>query len=205
MLWCLSILCCYISTEGLPLIQIIELLTDPLTVIIIIWLVAGIIGGIWARKPKDKAAPPKKGKTKAEKVKPAKFKGPMMKQLQKMIGETEKGKSLSVPSVRTRQEIITQIFESKMNEINLTPSTDSGYVPVSSTPLARFLKDRGVADDTIDAIIAGLMEEEHEAEVRDIIDATADSPEVNLIGNELDEAKELAVDEWRKLRESGKS
>ncbi|MFW9960088.1 MAG: hypothetical protein ACFFDV_03670 [Candidatus Thorarchaeota archaeon] len=187
------------------MIQIIELLTDPLTVIIIIWLVASIIGGIWARKPKDKAAPPKKGKTKAEKVKPAKFKGPMMKQLKKMIGETEKGKSLSVPSVRTRQEIITQIFLSKMNQINLTPSTDSGYVPVSSTPLARFLKDRGVADDTIDAIIAGLMEEEHEAEVRNIIDAASDSPEVNLIGNELDEAKELAVDEWRKLRESGKT
>ena len=195
-------LCCHTAAEGLPLIQIIEILSDPLTIIILIWLVAGIIGGIWARKPKEKAAPPKKGKMKAKKTKPVKFKGPMMKQLQKMISETEKGKSLSVPSVRTRQEIITQLFESKMNQVNLKPSTDSGYVPVSYTPLARFLKDRGVADDTIDAIIAGLMEEKHEAEVRDIIDAAADSPEVNLIGHELDEAKDLAVDEWKRLRES---
>jgi len=184
------------------LIQIIEYLSDPLIIIILIWLAAIIIGGIWARKPKEKAAPPKKGKAKGKKAKPVKFKGAMMKQIGKMISETEKEKPLSVPSVRTRQEIITQLFESKMNQVNLTPSTDSGYVPVSYTPLARFLKDRGVADDTIDAILAGLMEEEHEAEVRDIIDAAADSPEVNLIGHELDEAKDLAVVEWKRLRES---
>ncbi len=187
------------------MIQIIELLLHPLTLIIIIWLIAAIIGGIWVRKPKEKAAKTKPAKTKVAKAKPTKFKGPMMKQIKKMIGETEKGKNLSVPSVRTRQEIITQLFESKMNLINLTPSTDSGYVPVSHTPLARFLKERGVADDTISAILAGLMEEEHEAEVRNIIDATADSPEVNLIGHELDEAKELAVEEWKRLRESGKA
>jgi len=194
----MEVLSCYIYAEGQPLIQIIELLSNPLTIIIVAWVVAVIVAGVWVRRPKDKPA-----KTKPVKTKPVKFKGPMMKQIKKMISETEKGKGLSVPPVRTRQEIITQIFESKMNAIHLTPSTDSGYVPVSYTPLARFLKERGVADDTISAILAGLMEEEHEVEVRDIIDAAADSPEVNLIGNELDMAKQLAVDEWKKMRESG--
>jgi hypothetical protein len=182
-------------TEGLPLIQIMELITNPLVLIILAWLIAIVFAGIWVRKPKDKVA----------KVKVVKQKGPLMKQIGKMMSETEKGKELSVPPVRTRQEIITQIFESKMNAMGLVPSTDSGYVPVSYTPLSRFLKERGVPDDTISAILAGLMEEENEVEVRDIIDAAADSPEVNLIGNELDMAKQLAVEEWKNLRETGKS
>jgi hypothetical protein len=185
------------------LIPIIELLTDSPALIIIIWLVAILIAGMWVRRPKEKEDKPKVAKAKKEKTKKAKVKGPLMKQMKKMISETEKGKGLSVPSVRTRQEIITQIFESKMNAINLKPSTDGGYVPMSYTPLARFLKERGVAEDTISAILTGLMEEEHEVEVRDIIDAAADSPEVNLIGNELEMAKQLAVDEWRKMRGSG--
>jgi hypothetical protein len=180
------------------LTQIMNYLTDPLVLIVIIWIVAIVVAGIWTRRPKDRASKPEPKKTKVVKVK-----GPLMKQISKMISETEKGKELSVPPVRTRQEIVTQLFESKMNAINLTPSKDSGYVPVSYTPLARFLKERGVPDDTISAILAGLMEEEHEAEVRDIIDATADSPDVNLVGNELDKAKELAVEEWKNLRKSG--
>ena len=180
------------------MIYIIEFLTDPLTLIVIAWFVAIIVAGIWVKRPKEKGA-----KTKQAKTKPAKFKGPMMKQIGKMISETEKGKQLSVPSVRSRQEIITEIFESKMEAINLTPSKDSGNIPLSFTPLARFLKERGVADNTISAILAGLMEVETEDDVRNIIDATADSTEVNLIGKELDRANELAVEEWKNLRESG--
>lgn len=183
------------------MIQFIELLTEPLSIIIITWIVAIIVAGIWSRRPKEKAPQTKTAKVKPSKTKPASFKGPMMKQIRKMISETEKGKELSVPPVRSRQEIITQIFESKMNAIDLTPSKDSGNIPVSYTPLARFLKDRGVTDDTISAILAGLMEVEDEADVRNIIDATADSKEVNLIGEELDKAKTLAVDEWKKMAE----
>jgi hypothetical protein len=173
-------------------------LTDPLVLIVIAWIIAIVVAGIWVRRPKDKVP-----KTASSKTKVAKVKGPLMKQIGKMLSETDKGKALSVPPVRTRQEIVTQLFESKMNAINLTPSKDSGYVPVSYTPLARFLKERGVPDDTISAILAGLMEEENEAEVRDIIDAAADSPDVNLVGNELNKAKELAIEEWKNLRESG--
>jgi hypothetical protein len=172
------------------LIQIIELLTDPLVLIVIAWIIAIGVALVWVRRPRTKIA---------------KVKGPLMKQIGKMIGETEKSTQLSVPTVRSRQDIVTQMFESKMHAIDLEPSTDSGYVPVSHTPLARFLKERGVSDDTIGAILAGLMEEEHEAEVRSIIEAAADSPDVNLIGNELDKAKELAVEEWKSLRESGRA
>jgi hypothetical protein len=172
------------------LISIIDLLTHPLVVIVFIWIIAGVIGAMYLRRSRTKIA---------------KVKGPLMKQIGKMIGETEKAKGLSVPAVRSRQEIITQMFESQMHAIDLEPSTDSGYIPVSHTPLARFLKQRGVPDDTIGAILAGLMEEEHEAEVRAIIEAAADSPDINLVGDELDKAKDLAVEEWKYLHESGKA
>ena len=170
--------------------QITGFITDPLVMIVIVWILAAIAAVIWVRRPRTKVA---------------KVKGPLMKQIGKMIGETEKDNKLSVPAVKTRQEIITRMFESKMDAIGLEPSKDGGYIPVSSTPLARFLKDRGVPDDTINAILAGLMEEAQETEVRAIIDAAADSPEINLVGNELDKAKDLAVEEWKNLRASGKA
>jgi hypothetical protein len=164
--------------------------TLALVVIVLIWIIAVVIGAMYLRRPRTKIA---------------KVKGPFMNQIGKMISQAEKGKDLSVPTVRSRQDIITQIFESRMHAIGLEPSTDSGYVPVSHTPLARFLKQRGVSDDTVGAILAGLMEEEHEAEVRAIIEATAESPDINLVGDELDKAKELAVEEWKILHESGKA
>lgn len=164
--------------------------TLTLVVIVLIWIIAAVIGAMYLRRPRAKVA---------------KAKGPLMNQMRKMIGQAEKGKDLSVPTVRSRQDIITQMFASTMHAIGLEPSTDSGYVPVSHTPLARFLKQRGVPDDTIGAILAGLMEEEHETEVRAIIEAAADSPDINLVGDELDEAKELAVEEWKILHESGKA
>jgi hypothetical protein len=89
-----------------------------------------------------------------------------------------------------------------MKSVGLKPSSDSGYIPVSYTPLARFLKDRGVQDDTIGAILAGLMEEETAESVRGIIDAAADTPGVDLIGEELEKAKLLGVEEWKNLRRS---
>lgn len=182
--------------------QITVLLTEPLFLIVIVWILAAVAAAIWVRRPRAKTAEvPKVAKV----SKVAKVKGPLMKQIGKMMGETEKGKKLTVPPVRSRQEIITQMFESKMDAIGLEPSKDGGYIPVSSTPLARFLKERGVPDDTINAILAGLMEEEQETEVRAIIDAAADSPEINLVGSELDRAKDLAVEEWKNLRASGKA
>ncbi len=176
------------------------ILGDPLILIAIFWIVGIVIAVVLlkrskgSKKPKDLKEPkkPKKSKIKA--------KGHLMKQIQKMEGQAEKDKELTVPPVRSRQEIITQLFESKTNAIGLEASTAGGFVPVSYTPLARFLKDRNVAEDTVSAIIAGIMEEETAESVMAIIEAAADSPGVNLIGDELDKAKELAVEEWRNVK-----
>ncbi len=127
---------------------------------------------------------------------------PVMKQIRRMISEVDKGKDITDPAVRTRQEIITTSFNTQMKAIGLEPATDSGYIPVSSTPLARFLKERGVQDDTVGAILAGLMEEEKETDVRAIILAAAETPGVDLTGAELENAQELAVAEWKNVRKS---
>jgi hypothetical protein len=124
----------------------------------------------------------------------------LVKQMGRMIIDIEKESEISPPKVKTRQELITKVFDSQLNAIGIEPSTDSGYVPVSYTPLARFLIDRGVSDDTVGAILDGLMEEASEESVREIIDAAADTPDVDLTGEELEKAKQLAVDEWNNLR-----
>jgi hypothetical protein len=126
----------------------------------------------------------------------------VVKQMRRMIIDVEKEREITEPAVQSRQEIITKIFGSQMNSIGLEPSSDSGYVPVSYTPLAKFLKDRGVHDDTIGAILDGLKEVETKEDVRNIIDAAADTPGVDLTGEELETAKQLAVNEWNNVRGS---
>ena len=125
---------------------------------------------------------------------------PVVKQMRRMLADVDKEKELIEPAVQSRQDIITKRFESQMNAIGLEPSTDSGYVPVSYTPLARYLIERGVSDDTVGAILDGLMEEASEESAREIIDAAADTPDVDLTGEELEKAKQLAVDEWNNIR-----
>ncbi|MDF1539140.1 MAG: hypothetical protein P1Q69_09565 [Candidatus Thorarchaeota archaeon] len=125
---------------------------------------------------------------------------PIIKRIQKMRKLIEKDKQFSVSETRTREDIITELFTGKMNAIGIIPSSDSGYIPTSQTPLARYLRRFGVVDDIIDAILAGLAEEETEQAVRDIIEAAAETPEINLDGDYLKQAQELAVDEWDKLR-----
>ena len=127
---------------------------------------------------------------------------PIVRQMRRMASQLEKEKDLSDPVVRSRQDIIIHKFNSKMKEIGLEPSTDSGYVPASHTPLARFLKDRGVHEDTVGAILAGIMEEQNEVDVRAIIDAAAETPDVDLTGEELEKAQDLAVTEWTNAQRS---
>jgi len=112
----------------------------------------------------------------------------------------EKDKKFSVSETQTRQDIISTLFVEKLDEIGITPSTDSGYIPTSQTPLARYLRRFGVIDDIIDAILAGLAEEESEPAVREIIEAASDTPEIELEGDHLKQAQDLAVEEWNKLR-----
>ncbi|MFW9975787.1 MAG: hypothetical protein ACFFDQ_11000 [Candidatus Thorarchaeota archaeon] len=127
---------------------------------------------------------------------------PVVKQMHRMVAQIDKGKDITEPAVRSRQEIITLKFNSQMKAIGLEPENESGYVPVSYTPLARFLKERGVQDDTVSAILAGLMEEENETDVRAIITAASETPGVDLTGAELAKAQDLAVSEWTNVRRS---
>ncbi|MBY8997890.1 MAG: hypothetical protein KGD60_09170 [Candidatus Thorarchaeota archaeon] len=130
---------------------------------------------------------------------------PVLKQMRRMVSEVDKDKDMKEPVVQSRQDIIVKKFNSQMQEIGLEPATDGGYVPVSHTPLARFLVERGVHEDTVSAILDGLMEEEGEVQVRAIIDAAADTPGVDLTGEELAKAQDLAVIEWTNLRRSRES
>jgi len=181
---------------------IFGLFYNPLILIGTLWIIGVVIAMGIRRKSKD-AKNPKKDKPKKQKKSNVKVKGHLIKQMQKMENEAGKGKKLSVPPVRSRQEIITEMFESKTRAIGLQASTSSGYVPVSNTPLARYLKERNVLEGTVSAIIDGIMEEETEKGVRSMIEAA--SPELGLSNDELENAKDLAVEEWRNVRETSET
>jgi len=125
---------------------------------------------------------------------------PRIRQIDKLQSAIQKDKDPPALKVETRQDIITEIFEKKMNAVGMTPSEDSGYIPTSQTPLASYLKKYNISDDIIDAIQTGLDEEESEEAVRGIIRAAADTPDVNLDGIFLEKAEEIAVEEWKRRR-----
>jgi hypothetical protein len=164
--------------------DILNLLTDTMFLLLIILLVCVILCARMAIRPSG----PKDV--------------PVVKRMRRMISQIDKERPVEPPSVRSRQDVITSIFESKMASLGLEPSRDSGYVPVSYTPLARFLKERGVSDDIAGAILEGLMEEATEADVRGIIDVAAETPEFSLGPKDLEKARELAVEEWKNLKKS---
>ena len=122
--------------------------------------------------------------------------------MRKLQSAVQKGKKIHEPEVTSRQDTITQLFTEKMLAVGIEPSKDSGYIPTSQTPLSRYLRKYEISDDVIDAILAGLVEEETEEAVADIIDAAADTPDVNLDGMFLEQAKDLAIEEWRRKRRS---
>ena len=164
--------------------DILNLLTDTMFLLLVVLLVCTILCARLAIRPSG----PKDI--------------PVVKQMRRMISQIDKERTVEPPSVKSRQDVVTGIFESKMTALGLEPSRDSGHVPVSYTPLARFLKERGVSEDIAGAILEGLMEEETEAEVRGIIDAASETPEFSLGPKDLERARELAVQEWRNLRKS---
>lgn len=123
---------------------------------------------------------------------------PIIKKLRKIQSEIEKGKIPKLPETQSRQDIIRSLFEEDLATIGLQPSADSGYIPSSQTPLAKYLRRFGVSDDIIDAIIAGLGEVETAEDIQEVIDAAAETPDIDLHGEYLVRAKELAVEEWKK-------
>lgn len=124
----------------------------------------------------------------------------VMKTMTKMLADVEKGRSITLTGVPTRQSTITSLFEKKMDAIGMKPSTESEYIPVSYTPLARFLTERKVPDHIVSAILAGLKEEDSEEEVRKIIEAAATTSHVDLSPKEIQKAQELAVEEWNRVK-----
>jgi len=174
---------------------------DPLILIGTLWVIGIVIAvAIFRKSQASKSPKTKPSKQMKSKVK---VKGYLMKPMRKMASEAEKGKNLSVPQVRSRDEIITEMFESKLAEIGIKASTSSGHVPVSYTPFALYLKEREVSDDIVGALLEGIMEEDSEEKVKGII--IASSPELNLTGSELEKAIELAVEEWRNVRKGARS
>jgi hypothetical protein len=167
--------------------QLIGNLGDSLFILadaVLFFLIVFIISGICQKGPQ----------------KPSIIKG-----MEKMLSTMEKGRIPEPPEVVDRQTIITGLFESKMQAIGLTPSTDSGHIPVSYSPLAVFMRDKGVPEDIVAAIITGLKEEDNENDVIEIIDAAADTPDVPLQGPDLEKAKNLAVEEWKREKRTDAS
>lgn len=128
-------------------------------------------------------------------------KTPIIKQIVKMRSSVEKGRQIPEMEIEPRQEIITRLFKSKMDAIGLEPSTDSGIIPVTHTPLAAFLIEHGLDTDTVSTILIELKEITSKTEVEDIIEAAAEIPGVTLKDEDIEMAKDLAIAEWMKARQ----
>jgi hypothetical protein len=165
--------------------QLIDLFMDPMFQYLIIFFVLLAIVIIALRRRRGPSRSSAVGK------------------MRRMISEVEKERGVKVPEVKSRESIITDMFEAEMKSVGLQPSTESGYIPVSYTPLARFLAERGISNDIASAISAGLKEEATEEDVRNIIDAAAGTPDIELTPEEIKKAQDLAVEEWLRVRKSG--
>lgn len=167
--------------------EILATLQNPLVILVLAVVIVLVAGGVKRRgKPSGHA------------------KAPLMKHVFRMMTALDKGKPIVVPPTRSRQEVITQLFESKMRTVGLEPSQDSGYVPVMFTPFAEFLSEHGVAEDMTSAILSGVKEAGSESEVQEIVQAAAESAQVGLKGPDLTKAKELATLEWKRMRAAGR-
>ncbi len=129
-----------------------------------------------------------------------KGKGPVMKQIKKMISAIEKDKDFDEVNVKTRQEILTEVFVEKLQKLDLTLSDASGYVPASYVPIAIFLRKLSVPEQITDALLQGIEEAESEESVREMIDAAVEAAEIELGQDELLEAQDLGLEEWRKVQ-----
>jgi hypothetical protein len=121
---------------------------------------------------------------------------PLDKAIRTMLTAIDKGKTVTAPATKSRLEIVTDLFESKMRTIGLEPSLDSGHVPVGLTPLATYLQEHGVSEEIVSAMLAGIREATSESEILDMINAAAESKDFALRGADLNLARELAVLEW---------
>jgi len=165
------------------IIQNITLLFEPPAIYVAaILLILIVLGIAIRRRPKGPAGPP------------------IIKRMSKMMSRIEKSKPIKDEPVKSRRDIITESFEEKMHAVGLQPSTSSGHIPTSRTPLAKYLLDHGVAESITDAIVSELSELESKDAVKEIMDAVAESDGVSFTSVELDMAKQLALEEWMRSR-----
>jgi hypothetical protein len=165
------------------IIQNITMLFQPPAIYVVALLIILVVLGVAIkRRPKGPEGPP------------------IVKYMSKMMSRIQKGKPLKDVPAKSRRDIITESFEEKMHAIGLQPSTDSGHIPTSRTPLAKYLLDHGVAESTTDAIVSELSALESKEAVKEIMDAAAESEGVSFTDVELDMAKQLALEEWMRAR-----
>ena len=154
---------------------ITSLLEPPAIYVVVISIVLIVLGVAIRRRPK------------------------IIKQMRKMMSRIEKGKPIKDVPVKSRQDIITESFGEKMHAVGLQPSTDSGHIPASRTPLAKYLLDHGVTESTTDAIVSELSALESKEAVKEILDAAAEGEGVSFTSVELD------MKRFHNDKESGRS
>ncbi len=162
--------------------SITALLQPPAIYVVALLIVLIVLGVAIRRRPKGPAGPP------------------IIKYMSKMMSRIKKGKPVKDVPAKSRRDIITASFEEKMHAVGLQPSMDSGHIPTSRTPLAKYLLDHGVAESTTDAIISELSALESKEAVKEIMDAAAEGEGANFTSVELDMVKQLALEEWMRSR-----
>ncbi len=125
---------------------------------------------------------------------------PALKQVKRLLKAFDKRKSPPELEVRSRQEIISDLFESKVRAVGLEPASASDHIPLFRTPLARYLLEHGIPEDIVEAVMSGIHAEDSEEGVRRLILAASDTPSVKLLDAEVETAQEMAVKEWKQRR-----
>ncbi|TXT57354.1 MAG: hypothetical protein BAJATHORv1_10054 [Candidatus Thorarchaeota archaeon] len=168
--------------------EIINLLLDPIVLVLLIVVIVIIAIAASRRGPKAPSGPPE------------------VKIMLKMKSTVEKGRDVESPPVKSREEIISDMYESKLEEIGIKPPKEGGHIPlVASSDLSQKLVEYqeqmgAISDDDIEATVEGIHSAEGAREVTDIIDMVAD-----VIGLDEDDKKELqqlAHQEWKRHKDS---
>ncbi len=128
----------------------------------------------------------------------------VFKEIERLQAALKKERVPEIPQVPSRTELIQSIFAEKMQAAGLTFEPSEGdSVAVPYTRFTLFLRDIGMSDEMIDALLTGIGEAENEAEVRLLISAAADTLEISLKSEHIQTAEQLAVEEWRRIRRLG--
>ncbi|MBD3406468.1 MAG: hypothetical protein GF411_10180 [Candidatus Lokiarchaeota archaeon] len=167
---------------------IFNLLLNPLVLILLVGIIVILIVAVSRRGPKVPLGPP------------------ILKILVKMKSAVEKGSKVDVPIAKTRQQLITETFEPKLQEAGIELPKKGGYIPlVASSDLSQKLVEYKEQtgkfdDDEIEATIEGIHAAETEKEVDDIAETVSDH--LGLSDSQKQELGHLAREEWNRHKDS---